>query len=630
MRRRGSVLMICLFLLLVISMLTTALFKLHLQSLQELSLRRERQQAAQMARAGLNHVLHLWTYNPAWSAALDTVQNGEGYRVFFAAAPYRSVNNLANPSALSGANYRGEDVLPYSADLVVSGLSGHSTVRLHSLIQHGIQFNRSLGAVGKIRLVDDCEVRGIRSFFDPTEVGGGMLSKYQMSAAGDWAIEFSGPGTLTAGATSRIEALPQPGHQPAISPSIHAALGQQVRENSLDTPLPEFDVQQLMTPHLSDPAPAGLSGGTLGTSLISDSRCVHGNLAINGDLVFGNNGSLYVDGDLTLNGGVIGEGAIYCNGKVTIQGGSSSLITNQGNGAALFARGDVTLQGQSAVGYLDALGASHPAIQSKWNSVRNQLASIKNAVDTAPDPLTDLNGAKIAAQSLWGLNWAMSKKEVHSSHPEYNAGVTPGQNWINSIPSPNGAYADAGSDALLPSLIDEIRNSLGPGYASDIRAQRIVHALEETHYYFRHNNDTAQLNAGASIVNNRLVGGGTEVVGWDDASLGHDSWSFEHGVISSDPWGAFLADPAVTFFAGLRGFYNNHPMDFSWLGSSNFQGIIYTEGNVTASNRFDVTGLIVSGGQVQLSGGSKLVYNEEYVRQGGMSGPLRCQFVHEI
>ena len=629
MRRRGSILLVCLFLLLVVSMLTTALFKLHLQSLSELSLRRERQQAAQQARGGLNHVLHLWTYNPAWASGLNTVQNGEGYRVTFSSS-YGSVNNLANASAASGANYRGEDVPPYSADVVVTGISGRAQVRLHGLVQHGLQFNRSLGALGKISLLDDCEVRGIRSFYDPTEVGGGMLSKHQMSSSGDWAIEHSGPGTLTAGTTSRIEALPQPGHQPAISPTIHAALPLQVRENSLDTPLPEYDVQKLMNPHLSDPAPIGLSGSTLGTTAIGDSRCVHGNLAVNGDLVFGGNGSLYVDGDLTLNGGVIGEGAIYCNGRVTIQGGSSSLITNQGNGAALFARGDVELHGQSAVGYLNALGAAHPAIQTKWTAVQNQFAQIKNTVDSAPDPATNLSGAASAAQSLWGLNWVLSKKEVATSHPQYGAGVTGGQNWINSIPSPNGTYADAGSDALLPSLVDEIRTSLGPAYATDLRAQRIVHGLEETHYYFRHNNDTASLNAGATIVNNRLVGGGTESLGWDDASLQQSSWNFEHGVISSDPWGTPQLDQLQSFLAGLRGFYDNHPMDFSWLGSSNFQGIIYTQGNVNVTNRFDVNGLIVSGGQVSLSGGSKLVYNEEYVRQGGLSGPLRCQFVHEI
>lgn len=457
-----------------------------------------------------------------------------------------------------------------------------------------------------------------------------MLSKYQMSSSGDWAIEHSGPGTLTAGSTSRIEALPQVSQQPAIAPSIHAALGQQVRENSLDTPLPEYDVARLMANHLSDPAPAGLTGSTLGTTLLRDSRCVHGNLAVNGDLVFSGNGALYVDGDLTLNGGVIGEGAIYCSGQVRIQGGSSSLVTNQGSGAALFARGDVVLEGQSAVGYLNVLAGSHPAIQSKWTAVQNKLTQIKNRIDTAPDPATNLAGAASSASSLWGLNWQLSKQEVNISHPEYNAGVSGGQNWFNPIPSPNGTHADAGSDAMLPSLIDEIRTSLGPAYAGDVRAQRIVHALEETHYYFRHNRDTASLNPGARIVDNRLVGGATLSTNWDDDSLQQSSWSYEHGVVSSDPWGSPQTAGLQLFFAGLRGFYDHHPMDFSWLGSSNFQGIVYTEGNVDVSNRFDVTGLIVAGGRVQLNGGCNLVYNEDYVRQGGVSGPLRCQFVHEI
>jgi hypothetical protein len=514
--------------------------------------------------------------------------------------------------------------------VVVEGQFGRARVRLHALVQHGIQFQRSLGAVGKVILDGDCEVRGIRSFSDPSETGGGILSKHTLAASGDWAMDHSGTGAVVVGSTAVLETLPQSSSMQAISPALHAAAPGAIRENSNDTPLPEYDVPLLVSAHTGDPAPVGLVSGALPTTLVQDSRYVGADLTVNGDLVFSQNGALYVDGDLTMNGGVIGEGAIYCTGTVQINGGSSSLITNQGNGAALFAGGNVNLQGQSAVGYLDALATSHPAINAKWTTLRSQLASIKANLDAAPDPDVDPAGANARAAALWGQNWAMSKQEVDASHPEYSAGVTPGQNWINSIPSPNGTYADAGSDAMLPALVDEIRNSLGPAYAGDVRAQRIVHALEETHYYFRHNHDTAVLGAGATLVNNRLVGAGTASTVWDDDMLNPLNWSFEHGVIDAWPWASPQPAKLRNFLAGLSAFYENHPMDFSWLGSSNFQGIVYTSGNVTISNEFDVTGLILSGGQVTLIGGSRLIYNEEYTRQGGAYGPLRCLFVYEI
>ena len=619
-----------LFLSLVVAMLATALFKLQYQSLHELGLRRERQQAVQWARSGLNHALHRWTYDPAWASDLDSVRDGQGYRVTFSASPYRSVNNLANAAVAASLNYRGENVPPESADLVSQGYSGRSAVRIHALVQHGIQFQRSLGALGKVLLDGDCEVRGIRSFSNPTESGGGILSKYQMTGSGDWAIDFTGTGTLSVGSTAHLETLPQTGNLQAISSTLHSLAPSAIRENSDDTPLPEYDVSVLVSAHTSDPPPPGISGSTLSTTLLTDSRYQSGDLTVNGDLVFGSDGALYVSGDLTLNGGVIGEGAIYCTGAVQVNGGSSSLITNQGNGAALFAGGDVTMQGQSAVGYLNALAAAHPAIGARWSALQSQLTQIKAHLDAAPDALVNPAGANAEAATLWGLNWQMSKQEVSSSHPQYSAGVTPGQNWINPIPSPNGTYADAGSDALLPALVDEIHSSLGAAYSGDIRAQRIVHALEETHYYFRHNNDTAALGPGATIVNNRLVGPGSQSTGWDDGLLEPSSWSFEHGVIDAYPWGPPQPAKLQNFFSGLSAFYANHPMDFSWLGSSNFQGIVYSSGNVTISNQFDVTGLIVSGSKVHLSGGARLVYNEDYAHQGGATGPLRCLFVHEI
>ena len=173
MKRRGSVLLLLLFSSLVVTMLGTALFKLYFQSMQELGLRRDRQQALQWARAGLNHALHRLTYTPAWTTDLDRVVDGQGYRLTFSGGAYRSVNNLQGVAVAPQPNYRGEPVPAQSADLVVEGRCGRASVRLHSLVQHGLQFQRSLGALGRGRIAGDCEVRGIRSFSDPGDCGGG-------------------------------------------------------------------------------------------------------------------------------------------------------------------------------------------------------------------------------------------------------------------------------------------------------------------------------------------------------------------------------------------------------------------------------------------------------------------------
>lgn len=67
-----------------------------------------------------------------------------------------------------------------------------------------------------------------------------------------------------------------------------------------------------------------------------------GDLVLNVSGLSLENGLLYVDGDLTVNGGVSGLGAIVCTGDVTVNGGGSLSTTNL---AAIVARGSVTLNG---------------------------------------------------------------------------------------------------------------------------------------------------------------------------------------------------------------------------------------------------------------------------------------------
>jgi len=67
-----------------------------------------------------------------------------------------------------------------------------------------------------------------------------------------------------------------------------------------------------------------------------------GNLTVNGDLTL--DGSIvYVEGDLTIHGGVKGKGGLFVTGKTTIERGAS---LDSSNTAVLISKGDVNLNGK--------------------------------------------------------------------------------------------------------------------------------------------------------------------------------------------------------------------------------------------------------------------------------------------
>lgn len=69
-----------------------------------------------------------------------------------------------------------------------------------------------------------------------------------------------------------------------------------------------------------------------------------GNLSLTSEGLRLKGAVLYVDGDLVVNGGIHGKGAVICTGKVTVRGGST--LTSE-NVVALLAGGDVAVGGNS-------------------------------------------------------------------------------------------------------------------------------------------------------------------------------------------------------------------------------------------------------------------------------------------
>lgn len=77
-------------------------------------------------------------------------------------------------------------------------------------------------------------------------------------------------------------------------------------------------------------------------------------------------------------------------------------------------------------------------------------------------------------------------------------------------------------------------------------------------------------------------------------------------------------------------YLRNNPIDFSWLGESSFQGLVYARGDIVADTGFKVIGSLVGLGDVFLHNGATLIFNEEYRSLFGEQLPLGVVYSEEL
>lgn len=648
--RRGILLLSLLLVVTVVLMWAGAVLHLNRGELTNGSHYRDRVQAFQLARGGLNHAAQVLSDDSTFTGDINWGDSLRGYEIRFSGpAGTRSVNNLNNLSPSSTANFRGEAVPGHTADLVVTAWQGQRRVKARALLRRGFSLSASVASTDRVVLDGDMVLNGVTSLVDSTPKGGGVVSIHRATSPTDHAVSWanSGSGTFSMQGESRIQSGPEADTAyDSISSNLKALYPDHTDEGAANQPPARFLVDQTVTAGSSHPLPTdvALSGGEyrLGYSQINDQRYVDRNLTITGDLNLAG-GTLYVEGDLTLNGGIHGIGSVFVDGNISINGGNSVVLTNQSTGAALFSSGDVTLTGLDASGYLDSLAGSFPAVGVAKGELETAWQGLENAANAAPGPTPAL--------SLWHFTQALAWDQLDRNNY-----------WVNPIRGPQGTYAHASPSMPIPKLTLAIKNSLGPGYDTDVRAKKIVQAMEQTHHNFRFNyfNAPASYTVDPDTYTIPGVSGpqyfANELTGWDDNILlaipdqGLQSWTlaqvnanagrfrdltFDHkyrasganGVLGA---GSHLVGLRNQMFAQAKSFTDQHPFDFGWLGDSYFQGLVYAEGQVSVDNRFQIIGSLISHGQVQLTGGSTLIYNDEYTDSVGASGPVHVAAYEEL
>ncbi len=636
-RSRGIVFVSLLVVIVVVTMLTVAFLARSRGTLFGAASYRDGVRAEQAARGGVNHLIAILENDRDFISDLEGKLEGATYGVTFNPGnPYFSVNNLSNPGVSTQTSCQGYKVTGHTADLVVVGRCGQSRRALRVVVQQGVTAGRSVAAVGRVRLSGRVEVDGVTAagdradiFKTPMELNpegqapGGILSKYRGLSGGPPAIEWTGGPSFTLGQLSRLETAPAESGGQGVSTNLVALYPDKIVDQGAADAIPDIDVAAMVLAGMSSPP---LPGGStvIGYVQVNDQRSVSGNLTVNGDLML-SQGTLYVNGDLTVNGGISGIGALYVAGDVTVNGGNAVIQTSQPSGAALFVGGDVTLQGIDAQGYLDSLAAGNAPLADAVTKLRQGLEEYAEAQD---------------APTMWWNSVKMAKHLEPWDHPNSQ---TP---WVSPIPGPNGTFNTGRSNGLVPAVLVHLKSI--PGYASDPRTVKLIRALEQVQYHFRHNRHNVRQGMRSlsgmqlALTNDYRLAAVDPTGALSLISIG--DFDTEEFVLGGNHWDdEGLEDPTTWTHDRIRhdsrpevhkarrdAFLRYNPLDLSWLGSSSFQGVVYARGSVHADTRFRILGSLISLGDVQLTNDTTLIFNQEYLSLFGNSLPLGIVHAEEI
>lgn len=630
-------------------------------------------QAEQIARAGANVALELLRQDPKYASDISGSDKNANYLITFNRNnPYFSVNNLSSDKAAADKSFQKYWVAPRSADLIVVGKCGGAQKIIHLVVNQGFFPLRSIAAVGRVDLSGPVSIDGVKDLTPPLNqqelepAAGGIVSKFRTTSSGEPAISWDGsdPHNFSLGPLCKLETAPADSGVQSVGDVLYNNFKDKLIDKGATETIPYIDIAKEVTSGMSAPELTG-GGSTLGGYIsVEGRRSVDGDLTVNGNLVL-TDGTLYVNGKLKVNGGIQGLGAVYVKDDLFVNGGNAMVQTGDPSGTCIMVGGKITLQGLDAQGYLNDLALAHPS-------------TIGQAYDKLSGYLTNEFSLADDKSELWSAAVNLSKHSggtsniditKFSSPPEivstYDSNRPADTIWVHPLPGPGGEHVLGYSNGLIPKLINTIRDTGIP--ASDAKAAKIVRALEQMAHHFRDNDFSARFNdatgvqryflnddysirdssgatLGASatydLVFNNSGNNGAYSHHWDDK----DVMPFSSRSYSSIAWGGTPSqeeDPRLRLtnadsyrlaaaLARKAAYIKQNPLDFSWLGKSSLQGIIYAGGDINVDTEFTVLGSLVSQKNISLNNGANITYVDAYRSLFGERMPLGVSAFEEL
>ncbi|MEW6282643.1 MAG: hypothetical protein AB1758_28800 [Candidatus Eremiobacterota bacterium] len=515
-----------------------------------------------------------------WAEGFDSkpLLNGRGtYTVRFAPAgsvPGReeSVNNLQGAVAVDGP--RGPDTVPAGCvDMVVVARAGTITRRAEVIMTgttSGI-YSGGILASGRVLLRGGVDVQGISGLDTGQSVDANLHSN--VAGAVDDVIHWE-PILPTDTATIR-GTVSASSSSPAAVQATGATVTGGVQLNQPPKPVPVVDVRGKVQANLGQPPPSIPAMGNV--KLNGGSYAAPGDVTVDGDLKLDGT-RLYVNGNLRVNGSLLGSGEVYVTGETRLQGDTS--LTGQA-GVALFSEGSIQLTGFDGTQYLETFVAGDPQARVYYDRARTSLQSLQSMFTTRPvDDLFD------------GGTYHDAMEDEMAVLTGYSGGSAP-----------------QGQADTLGKLADRLEATQPPGPSRDFVLSKL-RGLRD------------------AVGDSGATGGGGWGSWWPSGWTSYQAWLDGFSMFDApgvlDDAAHSSPEQLAQVGAALCQF------DVDRMGSSFFQGSLYTNGFLYASNDVTVVGAVyaqgtggsgatldgvaLQPGDICLNRGVRLTLNQEVVQ----------------
>ncbi|MBX3169412.1 MAG: hypothetical protein KF760_18575 [Candidatus Eremiobacteraeota bacterium] len=373
-RRRGSSLSTV---LIVSGLLLTVLFTMaeavvfHLQFATSLESEHEARNLAESAvHEAMSELLQGQNYGKNGEPPLIVGDAGKHYGIVSFVSDGRvprSLNHLESMDEVTGST--GRPVPANTVHLVGCGYAGRSQ-RTVEVLFYRPPFPKAISSSGPI-VATNAHVTGLKAGEDyppgsSAALAPGSLQSNSRASGSNPAIKLINcqvSGDVAAAGEIKVDALSQ--------------IDGEVRMKGDPQPIPKIDVEACIKDIQNVDGTEILSGTVAGRKVTWYCGCPSGDLTVQGDLEL-ENGVLWTGGNLTVTGGVKGQGLILSGGNVTVQKGSQ---LNSENMVALAAKGDVSLEGLERSTY-----SFQGLVYTNGNFSAHQMTVLGSVITDSPDP----------------------------------------------------------------------------------------------------------------------------------------------------------------------------------------------------------------------------------------------------
>lgn len=426
-------------------------------------------------------------------------------------------------------------------------------------------------ASGKIHLDGNVKISGRLSNDQTATVPADVISNYsEESWSGNPPLFYDQGVGETASIHGTVRsASPNPN---AIARDLANAASESLT-NQAPIPVDNVDIRGEIAAKAGNPAPPVTTG-----TLTGDYHTV-GNHTMTGDMVL-DNGRVYIDGDLTVIGSIRGNGAVYVAGDTTFSG--DSQISAAEDGVVLYSQGNVSLRGFDGSQYMDAITAAGSSDEMlDWAHTKKNFELLNEYLSNPGDPANFSVGSQ-DPDRFWasrvGIVTSYLANRMNNAaavHPYYTLGGR--DNLLYNMLQVINRQPDSPAKRFMQQKFETLRNGR---YSSWPSGQNLPGVLGISY-------QTTEAEVEGKVLdfleNGRPGDGLFHSLAWIKTSRAEGDPNQYQGLSNAQ------IDQAVV---KMGAYLSNY--DYDQLGSSYFQGRLYTRGAIYAANEVTIVGSVAA------------------------------------